>query len=747
LFPSYNSARRFLGASIIFTFAALHTLSSPAAPPLLKSIPTEAIGDSRALDDSARPAVGTPIHLSLALTNFDEHGLSAYANGVTDPKSPFYQKWLKPEEVGEKFGAPISDIKAVVDDLNSLGFTKIKVWPNRMFISGQAPRGVVEKSFGIEIHGYDRDPKYVARGYSEKFYAPNRLPAVDAVLAGRLRGIFGLSTKVQFIPALSKKQLRPELAADGSLQPSDLATIYDTAPLHTSGFEGAGETIAIFSPTTYATSDVQAFEAANNITGTSINVVNVNGGAIDNLDQDEACLDIETVVGQAPASTVNVYEGPNDGSLDIFNQVEADDPDILSESYGNPEDNYQDGGAYASSEEIIREGMAAEGITMFASSGDDAAYDGAGTAAANVSVSIEAADPYVTGVGGTELTTPFGTGITWNGEVAWTFNDGSLGVDSGSGGGLSIFYPEPSWQTGTGVANSFSDGMRQVPDVAACASTPLYEIFTEGTFGQFGGTSASCPLWASSTALLQEESGRRFGCINPALYAVAASNPAVYHDIISGNNGPYTCTAGWDFVTGWGSADFSKLIVAFTVSDAYSFGGGLQMISLPYVYPTSDSVSQLFTGLVTSSGIASSQIATWEPQYENYVITPTPPAAVPIPGQGYWARFNSSSGGALTALGTQISLPYYGVTLEPGWNMVGDPYVSTVQIDNLQIDDAKGVQSFAEAASQGVVSPIFYGYNGSGYTSNTTGDSLESYAGYWIYSSQNVQLTFLNPNE
>ena len=39
----------------------------------------------------------------------------------------------------------------------------------------------------------------------------------------------------------------------------------------------------------------------------------------------------------------------------------------------------------------------------------------------------------------------------------------------GPGGGLSVFNRRPAWQAGLGVDNDQSNGMRQVPDVAAAA--------------------------------------------------------------------------------------------------------------------------------------------------------------------------------------------------------------------------------------------------------------------------------------
>jgi tripeptidyl-peptidase-1 len=76
--------------------------------------------------------------------------------------------------------------------------------------------------------------------------------------------------------------------------------------------------------------------------------------------------------------------------------------------------------------------------------------------------------------------------------------------------------------------------------------------------------------------LLQRQS--RLGFINPLLY----KNPAVFNDIVKGNNrccasggGALVCcpagfdaAVGWDPLTGLGSVDFAKAVSAFVPRDS-----------------------------------------------------------------------------------------------------------------------------------------------------------------------------------
>jgi kumamolisin len=89
-----------------------------------------------------------------------------------------------------------------------------------------------------------------------------------------------------------------------------------------------------------------------------------------------------------------------------------------------------------------------------------------------------------------------------------------------------------------------------VPDVAADADPQSgYDIRVDGENAVFGGTSAVAPLWAGLIAVANANSGGRAGFINPALYRM----PAAFRDVVTGNNGAFAATSGWDACTGLGS--------------------------------------------------------------------------------------------------------------------------------------------------------------------------------------------------
>jgi kumamolisin len=102
-----------------------------------------------------------------------------------------------------------------------------------------------------------------------------------------------------------------------------------------------------------------------------------------------------------------------------------------------------------------------------------------------------------------------------------------------------------------------------VPDVAGNADpTTGYSVYADGKAQVVGGTSAVAPLWAALIARLAQASGKRFGLIQPLLYADVSPgvDAAGFQDITSGNNGAYSAGPGWDACSGLGSPDGTALL-------------------------------------------------------------------------------------------------------------------------------------------------------------------------------------------
>jgi subtilase family serine protease len=258
-------------------------------------------------------------------------------------------------------------------------------------------------------------------------------------------------------------------------------------------------------------------------------------------------------------SEIIVYEGlfPND----ILNRMATDNQaKQLSSSWGF-------GPQVDPIRQQIYKQFAVQGQTMFQASGDLGAW--------TAEIFAPSDDPLLTIVGGTSLATnPKGE---WESETTWP----------GSGGGISTVYSIPSWQLGIDMsANQGSASMRNIPDVAAMADSGIWLVANNGEFFLGGGTSASAPLWAGFTALVNERaatSGKpSVGFLNPALYSIGKelSYASNCHDITTGDNinnsvGKFSAVPGYDLCTGWGTPRGTNLVttlVAFSGAVWVAFG-------------------------------------------------------------------------------------------------------------------------------------------------------------------------------
>ena len=97
-------------------------------------------------------------------------------------------------------------------------------------------------------------------------------------------------------------------------------------------------------------------------------------------------------------------------------------------------------------------------------------------------------------------------------------------------------------------------------------------IATGGRFSGVAGTSASCPVFAGVVARLNAARAAakkpRLGWLNPWIY----KNPQMFQDVTRGANGAgaekgFPALAGWDPSSGFGTADFPKMLKAALAAD------------------------------------------------------------------------------------------------------------------------------------------------------------------------------------
>ena len=268
----------------------------------------------------------------------------------------------------------------------------------------------------------------------------------------------------------------------------------------------------------------------------------------------EVMLDIEMVGGIAPQAKIAAYFAPNTdaGFLDAITTAIHDTtnkPSVISISWGGAESTWTLQAMTAMDEAF--QTAATMGITVCVASGDNGSSDGV---ASGDHVDFPASSSFTLACGGTSLRAAKNA-IT--SEVVW--NDGASG--GASGGGISTFFPLPSWQSGlsarkaTGAAVSLT--MRGVPDVAGDADPQTgYVVRVDGSDTVIGGTSAVAPLWAGLIARINAASAKPAGYINPLLYG----NASALRDITKGDNGDFEAAEGWDACTGLGSPNGAWLL-------------------------------------------------------------------------------------------------------------------------------------------------------------------------------------------
>jgi subtilase family serine protease len=313
---------------------------------------------------------------------------------------------------------------------------------------------------------------------------------------------------------------------------------------------------------------------------------------------EETSLDVQTVHALAPGARINliVASSPYGNDLNVAEQFAVKNHlgDVMTMSFGSPESAIKGGGnnlQLLQADAIYRQ-ASAQGMSVFASSGDSGASNGATFANA----SFPSSDPSVTAVGGTDLfvaadnapsSTSTSTDGSYVGETAWNDSypatcpfgcaDGPFGA---TGGAPSAIFNAPSYQSGV--------AMRSTSDVSFNASVYTATMIYLGFLGAanngfyfFGGTSEASPSWAAITADLDQAAGRDLGLLNPTLYSLA-SDAATYsqdfHDVTVGNNQlPYpgapgfAAGAGYDLPTGLGTPIVSGLMSSLAPGATMSF--------------------------------------------------------------------------------------------------------------------------------------------------------------------------------
>jgi kumamolisin len=539
----------------------------PAQPPL-SGLPAAALQGAL----QGLMPLDEPLHLTIGLT-MNRQALAEAAQRIYDPASAEYGHYLSAQEVAQQFGASPQAIQKVTGWLTGNGFQVLSTSSLGTSISVQGTVLQIAQAFHTVMQLRSLNGR--------TFFGPDQAPVLPKDIAPLVSSIIGLDNFAQIIHAASpfattQRQLARSanhpLTGDCALYDAsgltrdDLAHAYAIDQLHSKGFKGQGMKIGVIElQEPYDRNDITNYMSCNGV-NLHLRNVQVDGPLAAGSGEGEAALDLEMIAGLAPEAEIYDYQAPTldtVGLIDTLNRAAADDVvRVLSISYGGGELGLNP--AFMSQFDDTLELMAVEGISVFASSGDCGAFvDGQFGV---LDVNFPASAPWAIAVGGTNL--------QGSRETAWSDPNPDRSQCQnqwGTGGGVSqnTSFSLPIWQTGSGVKNTHSNGKRQVPDVAAAATN--IAVYYQGAWATFGGTSASAPIWAAGTLLvdqvLQKQGKPIFGGV-PTVYQVA-NHPGKFHpfrDVTQGTNLFYQATSGWDYTTGWGVPRFIEVARALGAS-------------------------------------------------------------------------------------------------------------------------------------------------------------------------------------
>jgi subtilase family serine protease len=517
----------------------------------LCALPSSLLAAEKALLRS-RVAASQPVAFEVYIPIQKRDQLEKDLESMHNPSSPAYHKWITPAEFQTRYGATPEQLAAIKSQLAASGLEATIVSGHHLHVTG--PGSMAERALGTGLmNGTFPSGRQVVVA-AGPMTPPEAMTKVGAK-------VVGLSGRIMMRPHLRSRTLPDNrYSTTGGYWFDDLKQAY-SFPSYI-GNTGRGATIATLSDGAYIPSDMELYFAHEKLALPNISEVQVAGGSPVGPDTFETNLDLQQAAGIAPGAKIVHYNLPDlsDNSvIDALSQIVTENKvDIVSMSFGTAElfytSDFNNGIDFTYIPQIYDDIFAqgnAQGITFGASSGDSGALaavplaclEGLPNCGTGIpSVNIPASSPHVTSIGGTNLTT-VSDGVTRNSayvsEEAFGdplsedifYHTSASGMYWGSGGGDSVIFKKPLYQTWVDTGNK---KFRTVPDLAlhmggcpggvlgTCNPADSYNIEIVG--GQYYaaiGTSISTPDLAGLAALAFERNGGRLGNVNYLLYTLA----------------------------------------------------------------------------------------------------------------------------------------------------------------------------------------------------------------------------------
>jgi subtilase family serine protease len=501
--------------------------------------------------------VETIISLAFGLSVRNPEGLNTFLKQVSDPKDPNFRKFLTQAEFTATFGATASDYATLQDwAQNTSGFTITDTYSNNLILSVLATAAQIETALYVNL-------VFRLRSDGTKYVAVDRDPSLDLIVP--ILEINGLNDYV-----VLRHSAVNGTGGNGSLyRAADLRNAYLGVGSNCQSLDGTSQVVGIVDFTTFNASDIQAYAAAQlpatgqpALNPPNVKIVATEGGNPAPNSALESAGDVELVYAMAPNAQILFFQGSTGitGHLDdILHAMATSNPPLTVGSCSL-------GFGFSKNANQAIGQMAANGVSFFDASGDNG----------DIGKKDQGNNKFVnqTLVGGTFLSTnaliaplpnPIYPSNYYAGENTWA------GQGFATSGGIMNGVPIPDYQVGVSMAtNGGSTTERNYPDVSMIAAN--VEVFFNGAFVPFAGTSASAPLWAGYVALVnqlgQKNGGPgKSGFINPTIYDIGLTRGKAndlyrvcFNDIqdgvsngVGGGGSGFRSVAGYDLCTGWGT--------------------------------------------------------------------------------------------------------------------------------------------------------------------------------------------------
>eukprot|EP00020_Sapocribrum_chincoteaguense_P005854 CAMPEP_0170749924 /NCGR_PEP_ID=MMETSP0437-20130122/10654_1 /TAXON_ID=0 /ORGANISM="Sexangularia sp." /LENGTH=530 /DNA_ID=CAMNT_0011088879 /DNA_START=192 /DNA_END=1785 /DNA_ORIENTATION=+ len=506
---------------------------------------------------------------------------------VSDPNSEEYGRYLSQEMVEDLIRRSPAEEDTVASWMAPACSSVVGRGPGG-FLTCQSTYGDMAVLLDTQYHAYQStaDPSHIvhrATNYSVPDELGHLISFVEPTIRAPFRSHASAHAAKRSAPTVSLSthelhdSFRSDVAADISITPRFLRQLYqvDKVKADSSVAKTLSYGIASFLGQYYDEVDLQEFFTAlfQEAIGTVPTKVVGDNGLVPGV---EANLDVQygMAVGYDYSDNFWVYStaGSANGNQEPFlkwttivsGEPDATVPKVISISYGDVESTIS--GSYLDRLTIAFKGLGARGITLLFAAGDS----GAACAASGVAFEPDfpASSPYVTTVGGTEMSGALETGH----EI----------VNYIGGSGFSNHFARPAYQEAIVSAylsanassilppySYFNKTSRAYPDIALQSSGFL--VADAGIIQPVGGTSCAAPTAAGVFTAVNNarlSAGKPLlGFLNPLLYSLAGKG---FFDITSGcnagcyNNQGFCAVAGWDAASGLGAPRAQDLLDALS---------------------------------------------------------------------------------------------------------------------------------------------------------------------------------------